>query len=146
MTDTSRRPEPGPGHAEASTAWTGWVVFAGLMMVLLGIFQVVQGIVALASDDFYLVGRRGLVVDADFTVWGWTHVVLGLVAGLVGVGLLAGSTVARVGGVVIAVLDAVVNLVFMSAYPLWLVLVITLDVIVIYAITVHGGELKAESY
>jgi len=78
--------------------------------------------------------------------WGWTHVVLGLVAGLVGVGLLAGSTVARVIGVVVAVLNAVVNLVFMPAYPLWSVLVITLDVIVIYAITVHGGELKAESY
>jgi hypothetical protein len=73
-------------------------------------------------------------------------VVIGAVAALTGVGLMAGNMVARMVGVVIAVLSALANLAFISAYPIWSTIVIALDVIVIYAIVVHGRELKAPSY
>lgn len=144
MADTRQRREP-QVHEDPS-GWAGWVVFGGVMLILLGIFHVVQGVVALVNDDYYLVTRDGLVLNLDFTSWGWTHLVLGVLIGLVGVGLLAGNTAARVAGVVLAVLSAVVNLVFIAAYPAWSVMIIALDVIVIYAIVVHGRELQASPY
>ena len=82
----------------------------------------------------------------DFTAWGWVHLVLGIVAGLTGVGLLTGNTVARIVGVGIAGLSALVNLAFMPAYPVWSVLAIALDVVVIYAIVVHGREVRSQRY
>jgi hypothetical protein len=146
MTDTSQRRPEAPAYDDGPTAWAGWVVFGGVMLVLLGAFHLVQGIVALVHDDYYLVTSNGLVLNLDYTAWGWTHLVLGVLLGLVGVGLIAGNTVARVAGVVLAVLSALVNLVFIAAYPLWSVIIIALDVIVMYAIIVHGRELKSSSY
>jgi hypothetical protein len=84
------------------------------------------------------------VVNVDYNTWGWTHIIIGLVAVLAGVGLLAGNMAARIVGVGIAFLSALVNLAFISAYPVWSVILITLDVIVIYAIIVHGRELKSD--
>ena len=144
MAETSQRREP-QVHEDPS-GWAAWVVFGGVMLILLAIFHVVQGIVALVNDDYYLVTKDGLVLNLDFTYWGWTHLVLGVLLGLVGVGLLAGNTAARAAGVGLAVLSAVVNLVFIAAYPAWSVMIIALDVIVIYSIVVHGRELKANLY
>ena len=144
MAETSQRREP--QVYEDPSGWAGWVVFGGVMLILLGIFHVVQGIVALVNDDYYLVTQEGLVLNLDFTSWGWIHLVLGVLIGLVGVGLLSGNTAARVAGVVLAVLSAVVNLVFIAAYPVWSVMIIALDVIVIYSIVVHGRELQANPY
>ena len=144
MADIRQRREP-QVHEDPS-GWAGWVVFGGVMLILIGIIHLIQGIVALVNDDYYLVTRDGLVLNLDFTSWGWTHLVLGVLIGLVGVGLLAGNTAARVAGVVLAVLSAVVNLVFIAAYPAWSVVIIALDVIVIYAIVVHGRELQASPY
>jgi hypothetical protein len=144
MTDTSqRRPQPTTGFPSEPSAWTGWVVFGGVMMILVGAFQIIEGLVALFDQGFYLVSRNGLIVNVDYNTWGWVHLVIGLVAVLAGVGLLAGNMVARVVGVAIAFLSALVNLAFISAYPVWSTIMITLDVIVIYAIIVHGRELKS---
>ena len=115
------------------------------MLIMLGTFQVIQGLVALFDDGFYLVRLDGLVVDVDYNTWGWIHLVIGVVGVLTGMGLLAGNMAARVVGVVIAFLSALVNLAFISAYPVWSAILITLDVIVIYAIIVHGRELKAST-
>jgi hypothetical protein len=144
MAENSQRREP--QLYEDPSGWAAWVVFGGMMLILLAIFHVVQGIVALVNDNYYLVTKDGLVLNLDFTYWGWTYLVLGVLLGLVGVGLLAGNTAARVAGVALAVLSAVVNLVFIAAYPAWSVMVIALDVIVIYSIVVHGRELKANLY
>jgi hypothetical protein len=124
------------------SGWAGWVVFAGAMLILMGIFQVIQGLVAVFDDGFYLVHPSGLVVDVNYTTWGWTHVLIGIVGVLAGLGLLAGNIVARVVGVVVAMVSAVVNMAFVAAYPVWSLMLIALDVIVIYAIIAHGRELK----
>jgi hypothetical protein len=129
-------------YGEGPTAWAGWVVFAGVMLVTLGVFQVIEGMVALFDDGFYAVTSDGLVVDVDYNTWGWIHTAIGVVMILAGVGLLAGNMVARVVGVLIALVSAVANLVFISAYPLWSTIMITFAVIVIYAIIVHGREVK----
>jgi hypothetical protein len=144
MTDTSHRRSAATDvrYDDERTGWAGWVVFGGVMLIMMGAFQVTMGLVALFNDGFYAVRSDGLVVDVNYNTWGWIHIIIGLVGVLVGVGLLAGNMAARIAGVVIAFLSALANLAFTSAYPVWSVMVIVLDVIVIYAIIVHGRELK----
>ena len=144
MTETSRGRAPAPDvrYTSGPSGWVGWVAFGGVMMMLLGAFQAIEGLVALFDDGFYLVRPSGLVVDVDYNVWGWIHLIIGAVAIVAGAGLLVGNMAARVVGVIVAVLSALLNLAFLSAYPIWSTIMITLDVIVIYAIIVHGRELK----
>jgi hypothetical protein len=144
MADTSRRvsAETEGRYGDAPTAWAGWVVFGGVMLILAGAFQIIQGLVALFDDGFYLVSSNGLVVNVNYNTWGWIHIVIGVIGVLAGTGLLAGNMVARVVGIIFACLSALVNLAFIAAYPVWSVIMIALDVIVIYAIIVHGRELK----
>jgi len=120
------------------SGWYGWVVFAGTMMMMLGAFHAIAGLVALFEEDYFLVSQSGLVVSADFTTWGWTHLILGVLVAVAGGSLLAGATWARIVAVVIAMLSAVVNLAFLSAYPLWSAIMIAVDILIIYAVTTHG--------
>ena len=124
------------------TGWVGWVLFAGIIMLTGGFFNIIQGVVALAQDDFYLVGSNGLVLSLDYTVWGWILLLSGVLFLCTGYGVMIGQTWARVTGVVLAVLNAMVNMVVMPAYPIWSIIVITLDVFIIYALVVHGRETK----
>jgi hypothetical protein len=125
------------------SGWTGWIFFAGVMMMLLGFFQAIEGLVAIFDDGYYLVRPDGLVVNVDYNAWGWLHLIIGVAAIAAGFGLMAGNMVARVVAVALAVVSAVVNLGFIAAYPIWSTVVIAVDIIVIYAIVVHGRELKA---
>ncbi|GGN77371.1 membrane protein [Actinoplanes lobatus] len=131
-----------PAGRRQPTGWVGMVVFAGVMMLMLGSFQAIEGIVALFREDFFLTTSNGLVVPVNFSTYGWTHIVIGLIAVGTGLGLLAGQMWARVVGVIIAGLSALANLAFLPAYPVWCSIVIALDVLVIYALTVHGREVK----
>lgn len=128
--------------SERATGWTGWVAFGAIMMILLGVFHAVEGLVAVFNRGYYFVSQNGLVLNVDYTVWGWLEFGLGVLAVVIGIGLLTGNMVARVGGVVIAAASAIVHLGFIAAYPVWSVLIIVVDVLVIYAITVHGREMK----
>lgn len=125
------------------TGWVGWIVFAATMMMIVGAFQAIQGLVALFKDTYYQVPSSGLVVQVDYTAWGWTHLVLGVLVFAAGVGLFTGQTWARVLGVIFASLSMLANFAFIAAFPFWSLLVIALDVFVIMAITVHGSELKS---
>ena len=124
------------------TGWAGFVVFAGVMMLMIGSFHAIAGLVALFEDDYYLVRPSGLVVNVDYTAWGWLHLVLGVLVAMAGLGALSGQMWARVTGVVLAGLSALANMVFIAAYPVWSIVMITLDVLVIYALIVHGREVK----
>jgi hypothetical protein len=127
------------------TGWTGWVVFASFMMIIAGSFQAIEGLVAIFDDGFYHVTENGLVVNVDYSVWGWTHLLLGALLIVAGVGVLAGNILARVVAIVLAALSALVNLAFLEAYPIWGVIIIVIDVLVIYALVVHGRELRSSS-
>jgi hypothetical protein len=124
------------------TGWVGWIVFAALMLVMVGIFHVMQGLVALFRDEVYVVGSDGLVVSVDYTSWGWTHVVGGGIAVLAGAFLIAGRMWARIVAVVVAMVSALVNITFLPAYPVWSMIMIAVDVLVIWAVTVHGNEVR----
>jgi hypothetical protein len=125
------------------TGWVGWVLFAGIVMFTAGIFNVIEGLVGLFNSDYYVVRPSGLVLQVDYTAWGWALILFGVLLGFAGYGVLQGQTWARVTGVVLAVLNALAHLAFIAAYPIWMTLTIALDVIVIYALIVHGREARA---
>jgi hypothetical protein len=127
--------------ASDPSGWVGWIVFAAVMMILMGSFHAIQGLVALFKDDYYAVGSSGLVLEVSYTTWGWVHLVAGVVAVLAGISLFAGRMWARVLGTVIAFVSAIVNVAFLAAYPLWSTLMIALDVAIIMALTVHGSDI-----
>jgi hypothetical protein len=133
---------PAPhGRTRRRTGWVGWVYFAGTMLILLGSFNAIEGLVAIFNDQHYVPTRQGLLVF-DLTTWGWIHLIVGGLAVIAGVGLFTGAMWARVFGVALAGINAIAQLAFLSAYPLWAVIVIALDVLVIWALVVHGAEAK----
>jgi hypothetical protein len=145
MTPTGgKRTAYSAGTPTEQTGWVGMVVFAAVVMIMLGIFHAIAGLVALFRDEYYLVGKSGLVVHVNYTAWGWTYLIGGIIIGLAGAGLLAGQMWARVVGVILAVASAVLNMAFFAAYPWWSAIMITLDVLVIWALTVHGREIRNE--
>lgn len=135
----------GQDAATNQTGWVGWVVFGASMMALLGSFHIVAGLVALFNETYFVAPYQDLVVSVSYDTWGWAHLLGGLVVLAVGVGLFTGATWARVLGVAVAMLSAIVNLVFLAAYPVWSIMMITLAVLVIYAITAHGAEIKNQA-
>ena len=78
----------------------------------------------------------------DATTWGWIHLLVGLVMAFAGWGLLSGRTWARMVAIFLAVLSATTNFLFIPYYPLWAIIVLTLDIFVIWALAAHGGELR----
>jgi len=123
------------------SGWVGWGVFAGVVMFIAGVFSLVEGFVALFKNTYYVVGAEKLLV-LNYTSWGWVHIILGILLIAAGGSVLKGNMFGRVVGVFIALLSAVANLLFLPAYPVWSILIIIIDFLVIYALTVHGHELK----
>src|SRR5947207_13662455 len=124
MAQTHRSPVPNEAD-ERLTGWVGWILFAAVIMFTAGFINVIEGLVALFKDGYYLVRPSGLVVQMNYTAWGWTLLLFGAVLVLTGFGVATGRMWARVAGIVLACLNAVVNLSFISAYPIWITLVIT---------------------
>jgi hypothetical protein len=143
MTEASSQYRPVHQREDAASGWaTGFVMFAAVMMVMTGAFQALNGLVAIFRDKFYVTVSNYLV-ELDLTTWGWVHLVVGVVVGLAGFALLSGRTWARVVGIVLAVLSAIENFVFLPYYPIWSLLIIALDVFVIWALVTHGRALRA---
>ncbi|MBS1891838.1 MAG: hypothetical protein JST59_11130 [Actinobacteria bacterium] len=115
---------------------SNWIAFAGVMMIILGCLDVIWGIAAIANDEVVVVGGHGVMIF-DITTWGWIQLILGAVIGVTGLGLLAGNTAARWAGVGLVGLNAIVQVVWFSAAPLWAVLIIALDVFIIYQLCVN---------
>jgi hypothetical protein len=146
-TDPGRARQEDPYRTEAAqTGWYGFIGFAGIMLCVLGAFHAVMGLVGLFEEDYYAVGDSGLLVSVNYNTWGWVHLLFGILAICAGVALTSGATWARITAVAIAVISAMLNLAFMSAYPLWSVIMIAIDFLVIYAVTVHGDPASLEGY
>lgn len=125
------------------TGWVGWGVFAAVVLLVSGVIDAFHGLQALIGPDTaYFVGDAGLFA-LDIQSWGWWHLISGALLILVALALLSGATWARVVAIVLVSLNAIGQLTLIAAQP-WLSLaVLALDVLVIYALTVHGRELKA---
>jgi hypothetical protein len=126
-----RRPEP--------SGWAiGGVAFAAAMLTLVGCFQVIAGLVAIFDEDFYVV-TANYTFDLDPTVWGWLHLLLGLVLLFTGFGLFSRRPWAGVTALFLAMLSAVANFFFIPYYPFWSIVLIAIDVWVIWALTRPGA-------
>ena len=110
------------------------------MMIMLGAFQAFQGLVALFNDDFYVVGQKW-TFEFDLTTWGWIHLLVGVARRGRRVLRLPGSRVGAAVGVAVAAVSAVLNFMWLPYYPIWSLLIIALDVLVIWALTVHGRDI-----
>jgi hypothetical protein len=128
---------------EAITGWTAWVIFAGVMMMMMGGFHALMGLIALFQDEYFVTTSSGLAVSIDYTQWGWIHLILGAVVFAAGLAVMSGKLWARVVGVLLAALSAFANMIFIAAYPLWSIIIITIDVLTIYALIVHGRETRS---
>lgn len=124
------------------TGWIGWIGFASFMLMLGGVFSVIAGLAALFNNEVVYHSVTNTVWILDYTTWGWVHVIMGLMLVVASGSLLRGGLYGRVFAVIIALLSAVANMAFIPAFPVWSILVITVDILVIYAITVHGKEIK----
>jgi uncharacterized membrane protein len=124
------------------TAWAGWIVFAVFMMVLVGMFHAIAGLVALFKDEYFVVRSSGLIINVDYTTWGWIHLLGGVVIAAAGVCLLTGQVWARIVAAVVALVSALINFSFLDARPLWSAIMIAVDVLVIWAVLVHGSEMR----
>lgn len=120
----------------------GFIVFAGVLMIIAGGFQTLAGFVALFEDEFY-VTTRNYVLQFDTTTWGWIHLLLGLMVFFAGFAVMSGQTWGRVVGITLAVLSALANFAFVPYYPFWSLAIIALDIFVIWALAVHGRELAS---
>jgi hypothetical protein len=129
--------QSGTGPEEVSGWAAGGVVFAATVLILIGIFQAIAGLVAIIDDDFYVV-TRNYTFDLDVSAWGWIHLVVGILLVCVGFALFARSTWAGVTAIILAGLSAVANFFFIPYYPFWAILVIALDIWVIWSLTRPG--------
>lgn len=141
MAKTQRMPADVSGAQ--STAWTGWVVFASLMLAVVGMINIVQGLVALSQDDYFLVQDGDQLLILDFQAWGWVLLIWGVAQLGTGIGLNFGQSWARVLAIFVACVSILIQTLFLAAYPIWSVIIITLDVIVVYALTARWQEARA---
>ncbi len=121
---------------------SGWVVFASIMLIMAGVFGIIDGLVALIHDEVYLV-TEDQIVAFDFTTWGWIHLIVGIIVTTAGFAVMSGQLWARMVGVLAATASAIAQIAFITAFPLWSVLVIGIDVLIIYGLLVHGEEVEA---
>jgi len=132
------------GRAQATSTWAvGFILFAGIMMVMAGFFQAFSGLVALFQNEFF-VATRNYLFQFDATSWGWIHLLLGIVVAAAGFAVMAGRTWGRVVGITLAMLSALANFAFIPYYPFWALTVIALDIFVIWALAAHGGEIAMD--
>ena len=124
-----------------SERWSGWISFAGLMMVIIGGLDFFEGLIAVIRDQYYVVTPAQIVVF-DLTTWGWIMIIWGIVLVFAGFGLLSGATWARWFSIVVLSLNIIAQLGFVgsSQYPLWALTVLALTAVVLYALIVRWND------
>ena len=121
-------------------AWArGLTAFAAIFMMISGVVTAIQGIVALANSEFYVVGRE-YTFEFDITAWGWILLLLGIVVAAVGAFLYMGQTWARWTALFVVAMSMIANFAWVPYYPVWGIIVLALDGAVIWALTVDTSE------
>jgi hypothetical protein len=124
------------------SSWAvGWAGFAGVMLIMIGIFDSIQGLVALFNDQFYIVTQEW-VFEFDIS-WGWIQLILGVILIASGIGIFSGNVAARTAGVIMAGLAAIINFVWLPYYPVWSIIVIAICISIIWALTAHGRDIAS---
>jgi hypothetical protein len=118
----------------------GWTAFAGILMIMMGFWWIISGFVALFDSEFYVVTQRW-ILQFDISVWGWIHLILGIVILASGCGVFIGAVWARTVGVILSALAGLLAFAWLPYYPIWAILFIAISVAVIWALTVHGRDM-----
>lgn len=121
-------------EAKLNTRGYGWLSFAGVLFLLVGAFNFIDGIVAILNSHYV----NSYLVFGDLRSWGWAILVLGVIQFLVGLAVLAHQSWAALVGILLAVLDAVGQLLYLRTYPVWSVIIIAVDVLIIYGLSMYG--------
>jgi hypothetical protein len=119
----------------------GMVAFAGIMLALIGFFDILQGLTALFNDEYFTI-RAGQLLVFDFTTWGVITLIWGAILVAAGIGLLSGRGGARVFAIVVVFVNMLLQIAFLAANPIWSTIIIALDVFVLYALTARWDEVK----
>ncbi|MER8086104.1 hypothetical protein ABTZ57_13380 [Streptomyces sp. NPDC094048] len=134
---------PGPTRSADQEDFNPWaaggIMFAGVLLLVDGVFGVIKGISGIASDEVYA-RMSNYTFRFDVTAWGWIHLILGIVLGFVGWGILKGATWARVTGVVIAAISLVLNFMWLPYQPIWAIISIAIDTFVIWALCTEDAK------
>jgi hypothetical protein len=128
----------GYGASRGESRGEGWVLFAGIMLMIAGTLNFIYGIGAISNSHFYVANAHYVI--SDLNTWGWVVLLIGVLQFLVALGIWARSGWARWTGVVIAGLNAIVQLIFLPSYPLLALTIFTLDILVIYGLVAYGGS------
>ncbi len=131
---------PVEGTVEVSGAAVSLTALAGILMFLLGGWWIIAGFVAIVNDDFFIVTQEW-IFEFSTTSWGWTHLILGIVVLLASFGLFTGAVWARTVGVILAVISGLVAFAWLPYYPVWAILFVTMSVLTVWALTVHGRDI-----
>jgi hypothetical protein len=125
------------------SSWTGWIAFAGWLMIIIGSLDFFEGLIAVIRDKYYVLTPNQIIVF-DMTTWGWITLIWGIVVALAGLGLLSGASWARWLAIVVASLSFIVQLGFVGGaqYPLWALTVLALTAVVLYALIVRWDEAR----
>ena len=127
-----------------SSAATGWVIFAAAVLFTIGAIDIIQGLAALLKDEVYVVGSSGLLVTTNFTAWGWTLIIWGIVLMLSAGSLFGGGGWGRWFGILAIVVNMIVQITWFPAYPLWSLVAIGLGVAVLWSLTAGWQEARAD--
>jgi hypothetical protein len=126
---------------DQASGWAvGWTAFAGIMMVIGGIWWVIIGIIALVNDNFYVVTEE-YIFQFNVTTWGWIHLLLGILVALAGIYLFTGAVWARIIGVAVAIVWMIAAFAWLPYAPVWAIALLAIAVFIIWALTVHGRDI-----
>ena len=131
-------------HRAPSASAIGAAMFAGSIMIMIGVFGALSGLAGILRDDFYVAAPHDLY-KFDTTAWGWVRLIVGIVVVFAGYGIFSGAVWARTVGVIMAMISAITNFMFIPYYPFWSILIIALDVWVIWALAFRGDDLRMRS-
>jgi hypothetical protein len=120
----------------------GFTYFAAIMMMLSGGFEILQGLSAIIRKNLYVV-NKDYIYKINVNGWGWIHLILGVIVLLAGIALLGGALWARIVGIAMAALIAIANFLWLPYYPVWAIVLIALNVVVIWALAAHGRDIAA---
>jgi len=127
------------------TGWVGWVWFAAFSILAVGLFNIVSGVAAAFSPNDVLSWTNNGVAVVDVSTWGWVHIILGALLVAAALALFSGAGWARVVAIILVVLNLIAQFVSLQTTPFWSLVIIVVDLVILWALTVHGDEVERAS-
>lgn len=126
---------------KSSTGWVGWIYFAAALLLVNGGMQIVAGLTGIFHGNFYAT-YNGTALFFNYGTWGWIHLLFGIAIVATGIGLITGKLWSQVAAIILVILAAISHMTFLSVYPWWSIILLIIDGLIIYALTMHGDEIS----